>query len=290
LTPPVSVYVPAYNAEEFLARCIESLLTQTHRPAEILIVDDGSRDSTREIATRYPQVTLLSHTQNRGLGAARNTAFQAARYELVASLDADCVAEPTWLEQLVKSMEERPITGVGGRLVEGVRESLADRWRCAHMLQEWGDAPLDDPLFLFGCNNLFRKTAVLEAGGYNEDMRTNGEDADLTRRLKARGHWLVYNPSAVATHQRHDSVLSIMNTYWRWTFHGFEGPHERLKLHKILRRAVLGNVWYMFGGLAKEDLRVGRLELLTIDAGLLLYFPYRELKEWKRLRTSSSER
>jgi len=278
----ISVYIPAYNCAEFLPVCIEGVLKQSLRPDEILIIDDGSRDRTREIASSFSTVKVVPHTENRGLGAARNTAFRAARNELVASLDADCVPEAEWLANLASRINDERLAGVGGRLLEGVQDSLADRWRCAHMPQQWGDDPIEDPAFLFGCNNLFRKSAVLEVGGYDPTMRTNGEDADMSRRLKSAGWKLVYEPRAVATHLRRDTVASIMNAFWRWTFHGFESRRDRMTLYRILRRAVLGNVWHMFRALARKDMSSGRWELLLIDFGLLFYFPLKELREWLR--------
>jgi len=178
----VSVYIPAYNSAEFLSRAIEGLLAQTHPADEILVIDDGSGDATTEIAACYPTVTLLRHPQNRGLAAARNTAFRTARNELVASIDADCAPEPGWLAALISRFDDPRIAGVGGRLIEGNQNTMADRWRAAHMPQEWGEKPLQNPRFLYGCNNMFRKSAVLEAGSYDERMRTNGEDTDLSQR------------------------------------------------------------------------------------------------------------
>jgi len=97
--PDITVYIPAYNVAQFLPRAIESLLTQTLSPAEILVIDDDSTDDSANVAQRYPRVTVVRHERNCGLAAARNTAFRTARGEFVASLDADCVAEPTWLER-----------------------------------------------------------------------------------------------------------------------------------------------------------------------------------------------
>ena len=110
----ISVYIPAYNCAEYLSRCIAGLLQQSLRPDEILVIDDGSRDSTREIANSYNEVTLISHPENCGLGAARNTAFQSARNELVASLDADCVPEPEWLASLAARIDDAWPGWVGG--------------------------------------------------------------------------------------------------------------------------------------------------------------------------------
>jgi glycosyltransferase involved in cell wall biosynthesis len=283
----VTVYVPAYNASNFLALAIESLQRQTLPPDQIFVVDDGSRDPTAEIASGYSQVTLLRHERNRGLAAARNTAFRSARNELVASLDADCVAEPDWLARLVTHLDEPGVVGAGGRLVEGVQLSIADRWRRAHMPQEWGDSYLRNPKFLFGCNNLFRRSTVLNSGGYDESMRTNGEDCDLSRRLMLDGHDLVYDPSARATHLRRDSIRSIFDTYWRWWKSGVNAYSNGVRLRSVIGHAIFVHFRYTFLELFFRDIRARRFELLPLDVLLLGYLPYRDLRLW--LASNSAE-
>jgi cellulose synthase/poly-beta-1,6-N-acetylglucosamine synthase-like glycosyltransferase len=187
------------------------LLVQSLAPAEILVIDDGSADNSAEIAGRYPSVTLVRHERNSGLAAARNTAFRCARSEFVASLDADCFADREWLAKLVPHLAEPEVAGVGGSLAEGVQASLADRWRQAHMAQQWGSGSLRNPKFIFGCNNVFRKSAVLSVGGYDESMRNNGEDCDLSRRLRARNWQLIYDPGARATHLRSDTTGTMLD-------------------------------------------------------------------------------
>ncbi len=283
-TPPVSVYIPAYNVAEFLAQSIESLLTQSLPPDEILVIDDGSRDATAEIAARYPEVTLIRKELNLGLAAARNTAFLTARHDLVASLDADCIADPGWLAALVPRFNDPQIAGVGGRLIEGVQRNLADRWRRAHMPQEWGPDPIHDLKFLFGCNNIFRKSAVLEAGGYDEAMRTNGEDADLSRKLREHGWKLFYDPSARAVHLRHDTTRSILDACWRWLLFGSRWYATGISLRRVAGYALKIHLPY-FARLVSSDVRAGRLELFGIDFLTLFYFPYREFRLWRISRT-----
>jgi glycosyltransferase involved in cell wall biosynthesis len=156
----ISAHIPAYNVSEYLAATIEGLLSQTHPFDEILIIDDGSKDNSAEIASRYPQVTLIRHPQNKGLAAARNTAFHSARNELVASVDADVVADPNWIATLLPHMNDPKVAGAGGFLAEGVQKTIADRWRRARMSQEWGNQYIRNPTFLYGCNNIFRKSAI----------------------------------------------------------------------------------------------------------------------------------
>src|SRR5262249_36627248 len=168
----ITGYIPAYNASQYLARTIEGLLSQTHRFDELLVIDDGSKDDTAAIASRYPEVRMVKHENNKGLAATRNTAFSVARNELLASVDADVVADPTWIETLLPHLADPKVAGVGGILIEGVQKTPADRWRNARMAQQWGDQRLRNPEFLYGCNNIFRKAAVIEAGGYNELLRS----------------------------------------------------------------------------------------------------------------------
>src|ERR1700682_2295737 len=110
----VSVYIPAYNVAKFLSRTIDGVLAQTYPADEILLIDDGSSDATVDIAGRYPSVTVVRHDSNRGLSAARNTAFRTARNELVASLDADCVPTTDWLAGVRPPVKEPWVAGGGG--------------------------------------------------------------------------------------------------------------------------------------------------------------------------------
>ncbi|MGB8493872.1 MAG: glycosyltransferase family 2 protein [Candidatus Acidiferrum sp.] len=286
----VTVYIPAYNVAKFLARAIESLRAQTYGADEIIVIDDGSQDETVEIARRFPQVKVIRHDANRGLGAARNTAVRTARNEFVASLDADCVAEPEWLAALVAALADPKVAGVGGKLTEGVQVNLADRWRRAHMPQEWGDSFVRNPKFLFGCNSLFRKSLVLEAGGYDERMRTNGEDTDLSARLRARGWDLLYTPVARATHLRHDSAGSILDTYWRWWRFGVNAYANGPRLRSVLGHAIFVHFRYNFLGPLRKDIEARRWELVPFDFLILAYFPYRDFRLWLNAKKGSANR
>jgi len=276
----ISVYIPAYNSEEFLSRVIEGLLSQTLRADEILVIDDGSLDSTAEIAAGYQDVTLIRHPKNKGLGAARNTGIRAARNELVASLDADCVPDPGWLAGLVRHFDDARLVGVGGRLIEGIQRTVADRWRRAHMPQEWGDHPLRNPKFLFGCNNIFRKSAIMNVGGYDELMRTNGEDTHISRRLLDNGWDLLYDPEPQIVHLRHDTSRSILDTYWRWWRFGVRAYANEVRLRSVLGHALFVHFRQTFLDLIRKDLSAGRFELLGLDLAILWYFPYRDFCLW----------
>jgi glycosyltransferase involved in cell wall biosynthesis len=289
VSPQITLYVPCYNAERYIAGCLEGALGQTLRPAETLVIDDGSRDRTAEIASRYP-VKVLHHEKNRGLAAARNTAFQNARHDLVAALDADCVAAPEWLERLASHFADTNVVGANGRLVEAVQTSVADRWRKTHMPQHWGDSLLRNPRFLFGADTLYCKSAVIEAGGYEERCRTNGEDGDISAKIAARGGVTVYDPTAIVHHQRHDTASSLLKTYWGWRQPSLETLPGGITLAWVLRQACPHHLRNHLLGMARRDARAGRTELLPLDLLFSLYMPYRDLRFCLEARKASRPR
>lgn len=114
----VSIVVPAHNAESTLKRCIESLINQSYKKIEIIIVDDGSTDATREICDRLSeslQECRVVHQKNRGLSGARNTGLDNVKGEYVYFIDSDDYLAPDTIAQLVRSLENnRADMAVGG--------------------------------------------------------------------------------------------------------------------------------------------------------------------------------
>jgi len=273
--PPITVYVPCYNAEPWLERVLQGALAQTLPPDEVIVVDDGSRDRTVEIATRYP-VTVIRQDRNRGLAAARNAALRAARNELVAALDSDVVPEREWLARLAGHFADRKVALGGGKLVEAVDRSMADRWRATHLRQHWGDVAVENPRFVFGANTMARRPAVIEAGGYDERLRTNGEDFDLSQRLRERGWTTFYEPAAVCGHLREDTVGSALTTFWRYR-RDFLNPMTPGKIWRSLRYQHIGSVRCVL----QEDLRERRYEFLGMDALLLIASSWNDVKVWR---------
>lgn len=113
----VSIVIPVYNVEKYLHECIESILSQSYTDFEIILVDDGSTDSSGEICDSYannPKVKVI-HKQNAGLGLARNTGMEAASGKYVTFIDSDDYWCPNALEELMSAMErEQAETCIGG--------------------------------------------------------------------------------------------------------------------------------------------------------------------------------
>jgi glycosyltransferase involved in cell wall biosynthesis len=248
----VSLYIPCYNAERYIKKCLDSVINQTYKIDEIMVIDDGSTDKTVAIAKNYP-VRIISFKENRGLAACRNIAFKEATNEFVAALDADCVASPGWLAELMKCFVDDDIAGVGGILVERHTLSVADEWRSVHMAQQWGHELLEDPPFLYGNNTVFRKDCVQKASFYNEVFRNNYEDVDLSMRIYDNELNLVYNPKARVEHLKKDTTRSVLETHWRWQYYSHM---NRMRCNKGLRKIALkiGCISGYTGGIFREDL------------------------------------
>jgi GT2 family glycosyltransferase len=251
----ISLYVPCYNGAAWLERCIDSLLAQTVSVQELLVVDDGSTDESAAIARRRERpVRLVQHERNRGLAVARNTALAHATGEIVASVDADVCASPTWLNHLLEGFDSPRTAAVGGKLMEARQERLADRWRAVHMAQHAGDFPLLNPPVLPGANMAVRKSVVQRLGGYEESFRTNYEDADLKVRLLEVGYQTRYTPAAVAQHLRTDTASSVLRTYWGWLRPPFQRQGSFTSFDRLLLKQTANTdfatqaLWTDFSG------------------------------------------
>lgn len=104
----ISVIIPTYQHAATLARALDSVFAQTRKPHEVIVVDDGSSDSTVDVLAPYQDRITYVHQQNQGAPVARNRGFQLSTGELVIFWDADVVAEPTLLESLESALEEDP--------------------------------------------------------------------------------------------------------------------------------------------------------------------------------------
>jgi GT2 family glycosyltransferase len=119
-------------------------------------------------------------------------------------------------------------------------------------------------------------------------MRTNGEDTDLSRRLREREGELLYTPEGRVVHLRHDTVRSILDTYWRWWRFGVRAYANGVRLRSVLGHAVFVHFRYTFLSLAWSGLRAGRFDLLGLDFAALGYFPYRDFRLWLATRSKVS--
>ncbi|MCY4506277.1 MAG: glycosyltransferase, partial [Acidobacteria bacterium] len=209
--PKISVVVCAYNEAATIDECLTSIENLSYPDYEIILVNDGSRDATGDIARRHASVELLD-IPNGGLSAARNVGLEHATGEIVAYTDGDVRVDPDWLTHLVRPFLTSDVVGAGGpNLVP------ADDPPMAQCIARAPGSPtqvmLDDRIaeHVPGCNMAFRRDALLEVGGFNPIYLRAGDDVDICWRLQARGWKIGFAPSALVWHRHRASLRA----YWR---------------------------------------------------------------------------
>jgi glycosyltransferase involved in cell wall biosynthesis len=186
--PTVSVVIPAYNVEEYVADAVTSSLRQTHPPKEIICVDDGSTDGTLEVLrgleSQHPEHINVLTGPNRGPSAARNRGMERASGEYIQFLDADDTLLPEKLERDVAVLDENREA-----LLFGSFKAFKGKTK----IDESDTFVSDDPWvclakgnFGFTSSNLFRADAVEQVGGWDE-QRPFREESDLIARMLMDG-------------------------------------------------------------------------------------------------------
>ena len=220
----LGIVVPAYDVADYLPACLDSLLAQSHDQLDVVVVDDGSPDSSGEIADQYaardPRVRVV-HIDNRGLGAARNEGLRHVRGDYVGFADSDDVVPPTAYAALVGALERSGSDLATGSIVrwEGSADGgvlLEPPWmRRLHNPARHDLSPLDHPELLgdvFAWNKLYRRSFWDDAGlGWPEGVRYEDQPTTTRAFLAADGidvlpdivyHWRIRHDGTSITQQR----------------------------------------------------------------------------------------
>jgi GT2 family glycosyltransferase len=211
----VSVIIVNWNGERFLERCLAALMDQTIMPYEIILVDNASSDRSVEIAKRFPFVRLMVQDQNTGFARGNNLAIEAAaeQTEWIALINPDAFAEPWWLEELLAAARRNPVFDVfGSKLVDAGNSSILDGagdayhvsglvWRMGHGSSQPSLEENEREMFSpCAAAALYRRSAMRDIGGFDEDFFCYVEDVDLGFRLRLAGYRCLYVPQSVAHH------------------------------------------------------------------------------------------
>ncbi|MBD2071195.1 glycosyltransferase [Leptolyngbya sp. FACHB-671] len=209
-TPRVSVIIPAYNCAEYIAETIESVLNQTYSDYEIIVVDDGSTDATREVAKAYGDRLQYVYQQNQGAAAARNRGMRLARGELIAFLDGDDLFSPDKLAVQVAYFDANPSVG----MVKTGWQIIDQQGKFVSTVEPWHYAPKLD-LATLVLYKVSRPSALMvhrdwceRTNGFNTDFAI-GEDLDWMLRLALMGCEIVWVRQTHACYRQHsDSLMS----------------------------------------------------------------------------------
>ncbi|MGZ5016550.1 MAG: glycosyltransferase family 2 protein [Methylobacter sp.] len=211
----VTVIIVNWNSDRFLERCLTALMNQTVKPHEIILLDNASSDGSVQIAQQFPTVQLVLLNQNTGFARGNNLAIEtaSAESEWIALLNPDAFAEPLWLEALLTAAESNPKFSIfGSKLVNAADPALMDGagdayhmsglvWRMGHgMAVSVATENKREVFSPCAAAALYRRSALSEVGGFDEDYFCYVEDVDLGFRLRLAGYRCLYVPQSVAHH------------------------------------------------------------------------------------------
>jgi O-antigen biosynthesis protein len=207
--PQISVVVCAFNEENTIGECLESLMASDYPKLEIIVCDDGSTDRTVAIARRFP-VTVLELPHG-GLSRARNAGLAASSGEIVAYLDADAACHPDWPYYLALSFENENVAASGGPNLPFDDIDVVERavGLCPGGAQEVLVSP-ERAEHVPGCNMAFRRSDLERVGGFDPVYRTAGDDVDVCWKLLDSGREIAFAAAAQVRHHRRGTVRGFL--------------------------------------------------------------------------------
>ena len=227
----VSVIVVNYNGIRFLKKCLHSLLIQTYKDVEIILVDNGSNDdSVIYVKKEFPSVRIIINKKNVGFAKGSNIGIKEAKGELVATLNNDTEVSPRWIEELAAVMSSNKDVGMCSSKILLMRDhDIIDStgicisrsgacWDRGMSEKDVGQYEYIEDIFgPCACAAMYRKSMLQEIGLFDEDFCAYMEDADLAFRGRLAGWSCYYVPKAIVYHI-HGGTAGYMTDYT--VYHG----------------------------------------------------------------------
>ncbi len=226
----VSVIVLNWNGKRIICDCLDSLLRQTYKPLEIIVVDNGSKDGSLEmIREKYgSRFVILENGCNLGFAEGCNVGIRKAQGEFIVLVNSDATLKEDWTEEMVKAVRKDPQTGmVAGKIYFAGREGILEN--TGHVVfrdgmargrgrleRDKGQYDKMDRIFCpNGCAALYRKAIMEEAGLFDAEFFAYADDIDVGFRIRMLGYECVYAPQAIAYHELSGSfgMLSPLKAY-----------------------------------------------------------------------------
>jgi len=218
--PLISVVVCSYNGSSTIRECLEGLSKLSYPKFEVIIVNDGSSDSTLQICEEYltkHNFKLIS-TENMGLSNARNTGINASSANIIAFIDDDAYPDQDWLTYLSLSYtKNKEFVGFGGPNL-----SPSSDGPIARCVAQSPGGPVHvlindiEAEHIAGCNMSFLKSALTEVKGFDTIYKIAGDDVDMCWRLIEKGYKIGYSPSALVWHHRRDSIKGYLKQQYNY--------------------------------------------------------------------------
>lgn len=259
-SPFVSIIVPVFNEAKVLKLSLQSLLDLNYRDYEIIIVNDGSTDNTKEIAESFvgymegkfnPIKISLINKENGGKATALNVGIQYSTADFVLCMDGDSQLSPDSLKRAVRHFKDHEIGAVAGNVKVFNRKRFLTDLQALEYIEGLNMARSAQSFIravniIPGPIGLFRKNAIIQAGYYSSD--TFAEDADLTLKILAKGWKIYYEPRAISFTEAPSSFQQLLKQRYRWTRGIIQSirKHKRLLVNPTINFRNTVILWSMF--------------------------------------------
>jgi len=207
-----SVIIVGYNSEKYLNDCFDSLKNQTYDDFEIVFVDNNSKDKTKQILKKYPEIICCWCSSNLGYAGGNNIGVDIARGKYVVLLNPDTKADKNFLKELIKTMKSnRKIGACQPKIlimnkpelintVELATNYLGFSW-CGQYMEPSVDAYLSAEIcFASGAASIYRRDVYEKVGGLDTDYFMYHEDTDLSWGIRLLNYKIMFNPDAIVYH------------------------------------------------------------------------------------------
>ncbi|MBI5049156.1 MAG: glycosyltransferase [Deltaproteobacteria bacterium] len=236
MSPPVSIVIPMYNAERHVKNVLDAIFDQDYQgPVEVIVVNDGSRDRSLEIARTFQGrggLTIIDQP-NQGAVAATNNGFKAARYDIICSVDSDVVLHKDWLRKIMEEFDDPVVGTVQGYYKTPQGVSLWARMMGYDVEARYDSIPSKYVTQVCTGDTAYRKSAIEKTGLFDPAFKY-GYDNDMSYRLQKAGYKLVFRKDALCDH------------YWKADFKGYikqqyHSAYGRMQLIQKHRERIAGD-------------------------------------------------
>ncbi len=217
----MSVVIPTYNRLTSLIRLVKSLEVLKEFPEEVVIINDGSEDRTKEYLNQWERekhdfIAITYNNQfSQGPGAARNIGIKLASSHLIGFTDDDCIVQKSWIKAIQNSKiwnNHRNIIGIGGKVLP-FRKGIISEYFTFHSILE----PPRPISYLVTANACYLKEGLIQVDGFNESYKyPGGEDCGLSLKLANKGYRFGYEKNMIIWHDYRTSLLSFFKTFYRY--------------------------------------------------------------------------
>ncbi len=274
----LSVVIPVYNGEATIAACLESVVSQdTPFDFEVIVADSSEDGTAAIIESRFPQVRLLRLSGRAYPGTARNAAIREARADLLAMIDADCIAAPDLLRRLVEAHDTTDYAAVGGAICDGTPNSPSGIVGYLLEFREFIPTSPRREVFTIPTANICYRRDVFERFGLFDDVRAS-EDLLYNWRLSIAGEQILFDPNIRVTHQNRTGWRKVI-TYQRTlgkssalARHRMNPPFEVIRAYPALGWLMPYLIRHPWLGVLVPPVRLARALVWLAQYDLRLFF------------------